>query len=270
MRLGYILCVLSTAIVIPSSVLAEGPSGAQKSTEDLAKELSNPVARLISVPLQTNYDRGIGPNGNGYAITTKFQPVIPFKLNDDWQVISRTVVPMIYQHNILGNSGTQFGLGNVQQSFFFSPATASGDIIWGVGPIFYLPTATDRLLGTSQSGLGPTAVALKVSGPWTVGILANQIWGVVGPGTKINQTYLQPFVSYTTKDAWTFSVNAESTYNWLTNEWAVPINFSVAKLVRFNQQNVSFSVGIRRYAASTRDGADGWGARASVTLLFPK
>jgi hypothetical protein len=247
-------------------------ANAQESAADLAKKLSNPIASLISVPFQGNYDGGYGPN-DGSKYTINIQPVIPFTLNEDWNVISRTIVPIVWQHDIAGPSGDQFGLGDITQSLFFSPKepTASG-IIWGVGPVFLLPTATDDLLGGEKWGAGPTAVVLKQSGPWTYGALANHIWSFAGDDDRqdVNSTFLQPFISYTTPKAWTFALNTESTYNWETEDWSVPINFTVAKLVKVNKQPIQLMAGIRYWATSPDNGPDGFGARVAVTFLFPK
>jgi hypothetical protein len=249
-----------------------GQSQAQESSADLANKLSNPVASLISVPFQFNWDKGYGPNDGdkGYV---NIQPVIPFSLNDEWNVISRTILPVAYQNDIAGPSGNQFGLGDITQSLFFSPKqpTTAG-IIWGVGPVFLVPTATDDLLGTKKWGAGPTAVMLKQNGPLTVGVLANHIWSFAGDSdrTDIDSTFLQPFVSYTTKDAWTFTLNTESTYNWEAHQWSVPINFQVAKLIHIDKQAVSLFAGVRYWAKSPDNGPDGFGVRTGMTLLFPK
>ncbi len=263
------LSIPVTAIALP--LMACGAS-AQESAADLAKKLSNPIASMISVPFQFNYDSGYGPN-DGEKYYVNVQPVIPFALNENWNVISRTILPIAWQDDIAGPSGDQFGLGDITQSLFFSPKkpTASG-IIWGVGPVFLLPTATDDLLGGEKWGAGPTAVVLKQDGPWTIGALTNHIWSFAGDDDRedINATFLQPFISYTTPKAWTFALNTESTYNWETEDWSVPINFVVSKLVKVNKQPIQLSAGVRYWADSPDNGPDGFGARLAITFLFPK
>lgn len=244
------------------------------SAEDLAKKLSNPIASLISMPFQFNYDRGFGPDGDGDKTYLNVQPVIPFSLNDDWNLISRTIVPIANQHEVLSpDSGSQFGLGDITQSLFFSPVkpTEKG-WIWGAGPVFLLPAATDDMLGGEKWCAGPTAVVLKQEGPWTYGCLANHIWSFAGDKNRanVNQTFLQPFLSYTTKRAWTFNLNTESTYNWDISEWSVPINFNISKLLKFGKQPVQIGGGLRYWASSLPYGPEGWGARATITFLFPK
>jgi hypothetical protein len=262
----------TTVPATAAAFLMAGLSCALAQDADLAKQLSNPVASLISVPFQFNYDSGYGPL-DGHKSVLNIQPVIPISISDDWNVISRTIIPVVGQDDIAGPSGSQFGLGDVLQSFFFSPKQpTAGGLIWGAGPAFLLPTATEPLLGGEKFGLGPTVVLLKQEHGFTYGALANHIWSVAGDSDRddISSTFLQPFVSYTTPNAWTFTLNTESTYDWKGDAWSVPINLSVAKLVKFGKQPVSFQLGARYWAAAPDNGPEGWGVRAGVTLLFPK
>jgi hypothetical protein len=196
--------------------------------------------------------------------------VIPFSLNKVWNLISRTIVPFIHQDDVVGTS-SQTGLGDVVQSLFFSPVKTE-PFIWGVGPALLLPTATDEFLGTEKVGLGPTVVILKQSGHWTYGALWNHIWSVAGDDNRadVNSTFLQPFLSYTTKTAWTYTFNTESTYDWTGEQWLVPIHFQVTKLVRFGKQPVSLGGGLRCWATSPSGGPEGCGFRIVVVPLFPR
>lgn len=260
------------ALCLGAVAIGNGTAIAEDADANLAQQLSNPVASLISVPFQFNYDRGFGPN-DGYRAFVNFQPVVPISINEDWNMISRTILPIITQKDIAGRSGTQSGLGDITQSLFFSPARPGlGGVIWGVGPAFLLPTATDDLLGSGKWGAGPTAVVLRQSGPLTYGILANHIWSFEGDQNRadVNSTFLQPFLAYTTPNAWTFTVNSESSYNWTSEQWSVPINFIVSKLVKIGRQPVSFAMGARYWAESPDMGPKGWGFRGALTLLFPK
>ncbi len=239
---------------------------------DLAKQLSNPVADLISVPLQFNYDRGFGADREGSKTYLNIQPVIPITLNAEWNLISRTILPVVSQHDVVPGT-SQSGLGDTTQSLFFSPkAPTAGGLIWGVGPALLLPTGTEPELSARKWGLGPTGVVLMQQGPWTLGALANHIWGFGGNSSRpdVNNTFLQPFMAYTTPDAWTYTLNSESSYDWKGEQWSVPINVVVSKLLKIDRQLVSIGIGARYWADSPESGPHGWGARFLVTLLFPK
>ncbi len=246
---------------------------AQAQDADLAKKLSNPIANLISIPFQFNYNDKIGPLHAGEQSYVNIQPVIPIHLNSDWNVISRTILPIVNQNNIFPGAGHQFGLGDTLQSLFLSPiAPGPGGIIWGIGPALQFPTATDEKLGSGKYSAGPTGVMLWQAGGWTYGMLANHLWSYAGDSnrTEVNSTFIQPFVSYTTPDAWTFSLNTESTYNWVTDKWSVPINGTIAKLVRLGELPVQIGGGLRYWAASPDNaGPKDIGYRFFVTVLLP-
>ena len=217
------------------------PAYAQESAEDLAKKLANPVASLISLPFQLNYDDNIGPNDDGKRWLLNIQPVVPFSLNEDWNLISRTILPLVRQDDIFPGAGSQSGIGDVVQSLFFSPAepTKTG-WIWGAGPVFLLPTGTDSLLTADKWGLGPTAVALRQQGPWTYGALINHIWSVAGDEDRsdVSASFLNPFVTYTTKNAASFTGMTESTYDWMSEQWSAPLFVMVTKVTKIGGQRV--------------------------------
>jgi len=264
--------ILNVLIIIAALTLGSANAFAA-TNEELAKELANPIASLISVPFQFNYDSNLGADDSGERYLLNIQPVVPFSLNDDWNLISRTILPVISQNDVFPGDGDQSGLGDTVQSLFFSPKLVSeSGWIWGVGPVFLLPTATDDLLSSDKWGLGPTGVALKQSGPWTYGALVNHIWSVAGDDDKrdINATYLQPFLSYTTKEAVTFALNTESTYDWETEQWGVPLNFTITKVTKIGNQTISVGGGVRYWAESTDGGPEELGVRLIFTMLFPK
>jgi hypothetical protein len=266
MKKAVILILMLTAI-------SAQPVFAQESAEELAKKLANPVASLISVPFQLNYDRQIGPNEDGTRWTLNVQPVIPFSLNEDWNLISRTIAPITSQHDIFPGAGSQTGLGDIVQSFFFSPVepTNTGWIL-GAGPVLLFPFGTDDLLSAEKWGAGPTAVALKQQGPLTYGALFNHIWSYAGDNQRSNlsNTFIQPFLSYTTKQAVSYTLNLESTYDWKAEDWAVPVNFMVAKVAKFGGQLVSIGAGARYWLGTTPNSPEGIAGRLVFTLLFPK
>ncbi len=280
-----ILHAFSCALVTVTT-FAVLPAVAQQSEAELAKEALNPVAALISLPIKYDYNTNIGPTEQGNQSVLTVQPVIPFSIGEDWNLISRTIIPAINQHNVrpgtgtpdgLGDvatgSGTEEGLGDITQQFYFSPKkpTDSG-WIWGAGPQVLLPTGAS-MLTAGKWGLGPTAVVLKQENGWTYGALVNQIWSASSDSQKRDYSvfYVQPFLAYTTKTYTTAGINTESTYNWKASQWSVPINLTLTQILKVRNQPLSIQVGVRYWADTPEGfGPKDWGYRMQLTFLFPK
>jgi hypothetical protein len=261
--------IASIAVSTAYSQDGDAPSDAAL----LAKKLANPIASMVSVPIDFGYDTGYGSQ-DGDRISATLQPVIPFSWSEDISLVVRTIVPTIWQEDVAGNSGTQFGLGDSLQSFWLVPKprdTALGTFTYGVGPAILWPTSTEALLGAGTLGSGPTAVFLFQKGGWTYGALTNHIWGVADTragAPDLSSTFLQPFLVYTTKNAWGFVLQTESSYDWNTDELTVPINVFINKLTTIGNQKVQFQVGARYWAKTTDNGPEGFGTSFKVTLLF--
>ena len=269
-----VLAMTIAASFLASPVRAEEPA-APASADDataLAKKTQNPVADLISVPFQNNVNFGVGPHDDVQYILN-IQPVIPFKLTEDWNLISRTIVPLIYQPELAPGVGEVFGLGDIQESLFLSPAKP-GKVIWGLGPIFQFPTATDDSLGQGKWGAGPTAVALTVHGPWVLGALVNNVWSFAGDSDRrdVNQMLLQPFVNYNLPDAWYVVTAPIITADWEADgddRWTVPIGAGVGKIVRLGKLPVNAQASAY-YNVVRPDNAAEWQLRIQIQLLFPR
>jgi hypothetical protein len=245
------------------------PVDAQESEAELAKKLQNPVANLISVPFQSNWDFGNGRNAMRYTLNV--QPVVPFSLTEEWNLIIRTIVPFIHAEATVPGGDSHGGTGDIVQSFFISPAAPVAGWTIGAGPVMLYPTASDNALGSEKWGMGPTAVVLRQDRGWTYGLLVNHLESFAGTSSRerVSATFMQPFLTYTTKTFTSFGINTESTYDWQHEQWTVPISVSVSQLLKIAGQPIQFSLGGRYYAERPVGGPD-WGIRFAVTLLFPK
>ena len=260
----------------PTSAAASPANAA--ALESARKAAQNPIASMISIPFQENWNFGIGPSDRVQNVFN-IQPVFPFSLGENWNVITRWVTPIIYQPYAVPeadgslNQAGSYGLGDMQPQFYFSPKK-SGAVSWGAGPIFLVPTASYHLLGQGKFGIGPTFVALAQPKFGTIGVLVNNIWSVAGHENRkdVNQFYLQPFLNYNLKHAWYLSLQTSGiTANWETTKgrWVVPIGGGPGRVWRFGHQAVnvqSFFFGNVVHPPGTSP----WTFRMAFTLLFPK
>jgi hypothetical protein len=255
------LGVLGTLLVLPA------PSVAQ-SADELAKQTQNPVASLISVPLQGNWDFGIGDR-EATGTLLNIQPVMPFPVSSSTNLILRVIMPLTSQP---ADDGTRLnGLGDIVATAFFSPAK-SGRIIWGVGPVVLLPVATNNSLGSEKFGIGPSIVALTQPGQWTLGALYNQIWSTSGAidRSDVSTLFLQPFANYNLGGGLSVGVSMEASANWEADEtWTAPLLFSVSKVTLLGRRPVNFAVAAGPTLASSDDSAS-WRFRLAATFLFPR
>jgi hypothetical protein len=250
-----------------------GGGGAEEgeSQEALAKAAQNPVAKMISVPFQNNFNFGVGPN-NAVQYNLNIQPVIPISLSEEWNLITRTIMPIINQPSPAPGVRSAFGLGDINPTFFLSPAK-SGNFIWGIGPTFTFPTATDSMLGNGKWSAGPAAVALTMEGHWVVGVLANQQWSFAGWGDRaVSGLLVQPFVNYNLPHGWYLVSAPIMTANWKAesgDRWTVPVGGGIGKIQRFGKLPLNLQLQAF-YNAVTLDSGPDWQLRFQVQFLFPK
>jgi hypothetical protein len=270
----------------------EKPSGG--GAGELQKAVQNPVASLISVPVQNNTNFGVGPNDRRQNVLN-IQPVIPIRASENWNLIIRWIIPVIWQPapgtanlEVFGieentpaylagqsvqKSAGVFGFGDIAPSFFFSPAKP-GKLIWGAGPVFVLPTATSKVLGQGKLSMGPSLVALVQPGKWTLGTLVNNVWSVAGPSDRsdVSQMTFQYFVNYNLKKGWYLSSSPVISANWKAssgNVWTVPVGGGVGRILRLGLQPVNISAQFYGNAAHPSGGSP-WGMRLQIAFLFPK
>ena len=260
--------LVGTAFV--SSALAQEtptPSAAPPTPQQLAKDKQNPFTTTINLPISLITGFGIGPSHDIGAQWT-IQPLIPVALTSDWNLIVRPFLPVTYSPQ----PQAQFGLGDIQSSFFLTPAR-TGPLTWGFGPAVQLPTATSDELGSGKWSIGPTGALFYTQGPWLAGVLVTQLWSVAGAHREaVNQTAIELDLSYNFESGWYIQTDPTITYNGsaaAADAWTVPIGFDVGKVTRINGQDVSFQLGTYT-ALKNPTGTPQWIIRAQVTLLFPR
>jgi hypothetical protein len=259
-------------LAVVLSITTTIPAFAQE-TPDLAKQAQNPIASLISVPFQNNFNFDTGSKEDLQNVLN-IQPVIPFRISDRWNLITRTIVPVIHQPELAPGIGNVSGLGDVQLSAFLSPEKPRGGVVWGVGPILSLPTATDHAIGSEKLGIGPTGVALAIHGPWLFGTLVNNVFSVAGASdrSEVNQMLVQPFVNYNMAGGWYFVSSPIITGNWKADNdqrWTVPLGGGLGRLFRVGKQPLNTALQAF-YHVEHPDGAASWSLRLQTQLLFPK
>jgi hypothetical protein len=277
---NYILSLLATAAVLaPTTTLAE------MTAEEIAKATQNPLTAMYSVPIQNNTYFNIGP-GDETKNITNFQPVIPIDLNDDWTLVTRTIMPITYLPDALAkNPGlgidddSQFGLGDTTFTAFFTPKNTEEDAwLWGVGPVFYLPTAANDSLGTRKWGAGPATIALKVSGKWVYGALVMNIWSFAGSGQdegiqKINLLQLQPFLNYNLDDGWFVASVPIITADWEADSdhrWTIPMGGGVGKAIQLGKTPMTAALHAYYNVVTPDDYGETWQMRIQLQFLFPR
>ena len=256
----------------PTSADAQTPPSMQSNeSAQLALKLTNPVASLISIPIQNWLDFNLGPRKDGFRYTVEAQPVYPMRISKEWNLISRTTIPIIYQQNVVGRT-TQTGLSDSTESLFLSPVHTKS-FIWGAGPIFLAPTGTYGLLSSRKFGMGPTAVVLEHRGHANFGLLANHVWSMAGTSSHpyVSQTYAQTFITYTTSKAWTIATTSYDTYDWHAGRWtAIVMPIRVSKLLKIGGQRLSVGAAPRCTVTSPQYAPKGCGLEFTVTPLYPK
>jgi hypothetical protein len=245
---------------------------AEQSHSDLAKQAQNPIANLISLPLQNNTNFGIGPDDETQNILN-IQPVWPFSVSENWNLITRTIIPVVSQPDVLtGGEGRINGLGDTTFTGFFSPRD-SGKLTWGIGPVLLFPTATDGALESDEWGAGPSVVLLAMPGHWVIGSLFSNVWSFAGSGDQdINLFTWQYFVNYNMAGGWYLTTAPVITANWEAdsdNRWTVPFGGGVGKIFKIGKQPVNGQVSAY-YNVETPDSGADWQLRAQLQFLFPK
>jgi len=277
LKITRVIALVSISFLFAKGGVAQDTTGkagkpvtAQPSASDLAKQTQNPIASLISFPIESNWDMGVGER-EATSTLVNIQPVIPFAASKKTNVVLRIIMPLMSQPSSENDGSRINGMGDIIFSAFFTPAK-SRRVIFGYGPVFLLPSATDARLGTEKFGIGPTAVALIQPGKWSFGLLVNQVWSVSGANDRpdVNRTYIQPFLHYNLGSGLSLGASAEATGNWEAKEqkWSSTVLFNVSKVTVLGKRPVNFKIA----SGPTFGPEEGpnWRFRFVANFLFPK
>jgi hypothetical protein len=277
------LSALFSMLALTASTVCLGQEDKTSETEasqentsegELAKKTQNPVADLISVPIQNNFNFNVGPHNQTQTVIN-IQPVVPIKLNEDFNLITRTILPVVDQPDPASNT-SQFGLGNLNTTLFLSPSKSKA-VTWGVGPIFGFPTKTNDLLGSNTFTVGPSAVLVAMPKHWVIGALANQQWSIgdAAPSQRVNALLIQPFINYNLPEGWYLTSAPVITANWeafgnnSSDRWVIPIGGGFGKIVKTGGPPLNINLQGYYNVVNPDQGSD-WQLRFTVALLFPK
>ena len=272
----FLPALIASTVCLGQEDNISGTRDGQESTSEgeLAKKTQNPVADLISVPIQNNFNFNIGPYNQTQSVFN-IQPVVPIKLNDDFNLITRTILPVVDQPDPVSNT-SQFGLGNLNTTLFLSPSKSKA-VTWGVGPILSFPTKTNDLLGSNTFTIGPSAVVVGMPKDWVIGVLANQQWSIgdAAPNQRVNAMLIQPFINYNLPKGWYLTSSPIITANWeasgsqSSNRWVIPVGAGFGKIVKTGGPPLNINLQGFYNVVSPNQGPD-WQLRFQVALLFPK
>ena len=261
--------------VVAATFTVPGSAATEAETHSLAKASQNPVASLIQVPFENNYNGEWGPNNSNQNVLN-IKPVVPMKIGENWNLINRAIVPLVSQPGIPGGPNRQNGLGDTTYQAFISPSKP-GAWIWGLGPQVQIPTHTDEVLGNEHWGAGPAAVVLKMPGHWVFGALATQMWDVGSSGNDgseddISLTVIQPFVNYNFGGGWYVVSAPIITANWEADnddEWTIPLGGGVGRVFHWGKQPVNLRMAYY-YNVEKPDFGAQWDFQLTFTLMYPK
>jgi len=269
-QLKVFTLILFIFLLVPTILLSQ--EAGTLSDKELLKESQNPIANLITLPIQSDTSFGIGPFDRTQQLF-QLQPVFPFKVTNNINLITRTILPFFIQPDISSNSGSTSGLGDINISGFFSPR-AKANFFWGVGPILQLKTATSDKTGSGKWGAGPAAVVVYTPGNWVMGFVGSNLWSFAGDDDRsdINFLTLQPFLNYNLPQGWFLTSSPVITANWeesSNNRWTVPIGGGLGKGFRIGKIPTTFFTRAN-WIAVKPDGGPDWHLQFQLKFLFPK